>query len=182
MNVIRRCYQELFGQHGPALFSLPAVSQAPHVMVQALQYCGQASVRPDECCSGKVRVRGRQACRIPGGTMKLVPTTCSAQFAGSTVLFEPLEMGLPSGLLVSPLLIRVDRGTAYVPVVNIGTLDALLYPRSLLGTFNNALIVSLPPARAARIKGKVREMFIFSGGGKILGAHNLGSRGVHRPQ
>lgn len=76
MNVIRRCYQELFGQHGPALFRLPAVSQAPNVMVQDLQYCGQASVRPDECCTGKVRVRGRQACCIPGGTMKLVPTTC----------------------------------------------------------------------------------------------------------
>ncbi len=29
MNVLGRCYQELFGQHGSALFELPVVSQAP---------------------------------------------------------------------------------------------------------------------------------------------------------
>ncbi len=80
--------------------------------------------------------------------MKLVPTTCSAQFSDSVVLFEPLKTGLPSGLLASPALIRVSQGTAYVPVVNVGTLDALLYPRSLLGIFNDALIVSLPPGIA----------------------------------
>ncbi|KAL1280076.1 hypothetical protein QQF64_014676 [Cirrhinus molitorella] len=145
MNVIRRCYQELFGQHGPALFRLPAVSQAPNVMVQALQYCCQASAQSGESYTGKVKVQGRQVCRIPGSTMKLVPTTCSAQFSGSVVLFEPLETGLPSGLLASPALIRVNHGTAYVPVVNVGTLDALFYPRSLLGTFNDAIIVSVPP-------------------------------------
>ncbi len=56
INVIRRCYQELFGQHGHALFRLPAVSQAPNVMVQALQYCCQASAQPGEFYTGKVRV------------------------------------------------------------------------------------------------------------------------------
>lgn len=56
MNIIRWCYQELFGQHGPALFRLPAVFQAPNVMVQALQYCCQASAQPGECYTGKVRV------------------------------------------------------------------------------------------------------------------------------
>lgn len=29
MNVIRKCYQELFGQHGLALFLQPCVSEAP---------------------------------------------------------------------------------------------------------------------------------------------------------
>ena len=28
MNVISKCYQELFGQHGPTLFDLPSVSAA----------------------------------------------------------------------------------------------------------------------------------------------------------
>lgn len=37
MNVLKRCYQELFSQHGPALFNLPDVSKAPHLVSQALQ-------------------------------------------------------------------------------------------------------------------------------------------------
>lgn len=37
MNVIRRCYRELFGQHGLALFDVPSVFQAPEAVVHALQ-------------------------------------------------------------------------------------------------------------------------------------------------
>lgn len=144
MNILRRCYQELFGQHGPALFSLPSVSEAPSIMVQALQHCCQVSTQPVQERVGKARVRGRQACRIPGGTMKFVATTCSRQFADATVLFEPLEGGLPAGLVVAPALICVTNGTAYVPVVNVGTLDVMLYPHNTLGTLNTVLVVSLP--------------------------------------
>ncbi|KAK0133468.1 hypothetical protein N1851_030993 [Merluccius polli] len=43
MNIIRRCYRELFGQHGLALFNLPAVAEAPESVTQALQKCHQAS-------------------------------------------------------------------------------------------------------------------------------------------
>ncbi len=39
MNILRRCYQELFGQHGMSLFDLPVVSQAPSSVFQALQHC-----------------------------------------------------------------------------------------------------------------------------------------------
>ncbi|XP_042338496.1 uncharacterized protein LOC121939556, partial [Plectropomus leopardus] len=144
MNIIRRCYRELFGQHGLALFDLPSVSKAPEPIVQALQGCHQASVRPPQEASGRVKVRGRKACRIPGGMMKMVAATCSEQYSCSTVLFEPLDSGLPAGLLASPALVRVERGTAYIPVVNVGSTDALLYPRTVVGTLTEVSVVSLP--------------------------------------
>ncbi len=145
MNVLRRCYQELFGQHGPALFSVPFVTQAPSVMVHALQYCCHVNTEPVEGRAGRVRVRGHRACCIPGGTVKFVAATCSEHYSDSPVLFEPLEQGLPAGLLASPALIQVIRGTAYVPIVNVGISDVMLYPRSPLGTLDQVLVVSLPP-------------------------------------
>lgn len=43
MNVLGRCYQELFGQYGLALFDSLSVSGASQVVFQALQHCHQAS-------------------------------------------------------------------------------------------------------------------------------------------
>lgn len=70
---------------------------------------------------------------------------CSAQYSGTTVLFEPLEQGLPAGLLASPALVRVERGTACVAIVNVGSSDVLLYPRTVVGTLSEVRMVSLPP-------------------------------------
>ncbi len=81
MNILGRCYQELFGQHGSALFDLPVITQLPGVS-SALQYCRQVSTRKLSDPVGCVRVRRRRVCRIPGGTMKLVAATCSAQYFG----------------------------------------------------------------------------------------------------
>lgn len=145
MNVLSRCYQELFGQHGMRLFDLPVVSQAPSSVFQALQHCCHIDSQLVLDQGGRVRVRGRRACRIPGGTMKLVAVTCSAQYSSGTVLFEPPEAGLPAGLLASPSLVPVERGTAYVPVVNVGTVDVLLYASTVIGTVNQVYVVSLPP-------------------------------------
>lgn len=64
---------------------------------------------------------------------KFVLATCSDNFFGSVALFEPLDSGLPGGLLASPALVQVSRGTVYIPVVNIGTTDVLLYARTQLG-------------------------------------------------
>lgn len=144
MNVIRKCYLELFGQHGLALFSQPCVSEAPGPVVQALQRCHSATIAAPQDSSGKVKVRGKKAWRIPGGVVKIVAATCSAQFSGSTVLFEPLDSGLPAGLLASPSLVRVIRGTAYIPVVNVGSVDVVLYPRTVVGTLDTVNVVSLP--------------------------------------
>lgn len=73
--------------------------------------------------------------------------TCSQKCVSSShALFEPLDNhdALPSGLLVSPAMVTVHGGTAYIPVVNVGNTDAKLYPRCILGMLNQAQIVSLP--------------------------------------
>lgn len=53
----------------------------------------------------KVRVRGMKSCRIPGGTIQVVPVTCTAQYSSTMVLFEPSDQGLPAGLFASPALV-----------------------------------------------------------------------------
>lgn len=144
MNVISKCYRELFGQYGPTLFDLPSVSTAPRPVVRALQHCHQAEVQPAIKTSGAVNVGGRRPWRVPGGAMKLVPATCSEQYSGLGTLFEPTDRGLPGGLLVSPALVQVTRGSVQVPVVNVGCTDILLYPRTRLGQLSAVSIVSLP--------------------------------------
>lgn len=62
----------------------------------------------------------------------------------STVLFEPPETGLPGGLLASSSLVRVAGGTVYVPVVNVGTIDEVLYPTTIIGTLREVYLVDLP--------------------------------------
>lgn len=76
--------------------------------------------------------------------MKLVSGTCPEQFVNQSVLFEPPESGLPAGLLASPCMVKVVRGTVYVSVVNVGEAEVLLYPRTHLGVLNAAQVVSLP--------------------------------------
>ncbi len=140
MNVLSRCYQELFGQHGVALFDLPVVSQAPSSVIHALQHCRHVNTQFSVDRAGAVSVRGHGVSRIPGGLMKLVAATCSDCYSGGTVLFEPPEVGL----LASPALVQVTRGTAYIPVVNMGITEVVLYPRTSLGTLNGVFVVSLP--------------------------------------
>lgn len=144
MNMIRRCNQELFGQYGPALFNTTPVVDSPSSLVHALQKCHLASQQPLPTQPGKARLQGKRACRIPAGTLKIMPATCAEQYSGTTVLFEPLQSGLPAGFLASPALVQVVRGTAYVPIVNVGDHDVLLYPRTHLGTLDSGNAVSLP--------------------------------------
>ncbi|KAL1263544.1 hypothetical protein QQF64_006283 [Cirrhinus molitorella] len=145
MNVLGRCYRELFGQHGQALFDFPPVVEVPGFVMQALQHCHEIKSQLVVGQVGKARVRGPHQCRVPGGSMKIISATCSEQCSGGTVLFEPPEFGLPAGLLASPALVQVVRGTAYIPVVNVGMTDAVLYPNTLLGTLHGVYVVSLPP-------------------------------------
>lgn len=144
MNVISKCYQELFGQHGPTLFDLPSVSTAPQPVVRALQHCYRAELQPAGKTSGPVKVGGRRPWRVPGGTIKMVAATCSEQYVGCGMLFEPTDRGLPRGLLVSPALVQVAQGSVHIPVVNVGFTDILLYPRTMLGQLSRVSMVSLP--------------------------------------
>ena len=161
MNVLRMCYQELFGAFGPSLFDCPPVSLAPGPVRGALQRCHQLAIHTPKDPVGKVKVRGKRVVRIPGGVMKLVASTCSEQFSGQTALFEPNDTGLPAGLLASPCLVQVVQGTAYVPVVNVGTADVLLYPRIPLGTLGLAQVVSLP-ANVTEVKSTIATISVQS--------------------
>ncbi|KAL4004410.1 P2Y purinoceptor 4 [Sarotherodon galilaeus] len=144
MNIIRCCYQELFGAFGGSLFNSPSVSQAPRPVLEALHQWHQSAAQAPENPVGTVKVQGPRAVRIPGGVMQLVATTCSQQLSGQSVLFEPSESGLPVGLLASPCLVQVDKGVAYIPVTNVGTAEAVLHPRTHLGVISQATVVSLP--------------------------------------
>ena len=59
-------------------------------------------------------------------------------------LFEPLSSGLPAGLLASPALVHMVKGTVYIPIVNVGTQEVVLYPRTVLGTVSEAYLVNSP--------------------------------------
>lgn len=51
---------------------------------------------------------------------------------------------MPAGLLALPALVQMTRGTVYIPIVNVGFNDAVLYPRTVIGTLSHAQVVSLP--------------------------------------
>ena len=125
------------------LFLTYILLQAPPLIQHALQQCHQIQATTPPDCSGRVKVKGGRVCRVPGGTLKIVAASCSQHLA-NYALFEPLSNGLPSGLLASPALVRVSRGTVYIPIVNVGIQDVLLYPSAVLGTLSNAHLVSLP--------------------------------------
>ncbi|KAK0141225.1 hypothetical protein N1851_021739 [Merluccius polli] len=84
MNIIRECYHQLFSQYGVALFNLPVVKHPSSLWLQAMQYCHQAQVCPEQARLGMARVRGRRAISIPGSTMKWVAATCSSNVSGVT--------------------------------------------------------------------------------------------------
>ena len=69
MNIIKECYLELFVRHGPALFNLPYVLQAPPLIQHALQQCHQIQATTPPDCSGCLKVKGGRVCRVPGGTL-----------------------------------------------------------------------------------------------------------------
>lgn len=148
MNVIKECYQQLFSQHGSNLFNLPEVQQASIALQQALHHCHQSESQGSPARSGMARVRGRRPVIIPGGSIKWVAATCSAHFSQSAgaALAEPLDgsQPLPEGLLVSPAMVTVQKGTVYIPVVNVGAVDIALYPHHPIASLSQADVVSLP--------------------------------------
>lgn len=55
----------------------------------------------------KVKLYGKKACCISGGTMQLAPTNCSIYYVRSSLLFEPMDQGLPARLRTAPDLVQV---------------------------------------------------------------------------
>lgn len=130
---MNRCYQELLGSDAHSIFNLPAVTQCPGPVLEALQQCHQVLRKNPGLSVGAVRVRGSRGVRFPGRVMKLVVSTCPARLEGPTLLFEPSEGELPAGLLAVPCLAQGMRGTIHIPVINVGTVEVVLYPQTRQG-------------------------------------------------
>ena len=158
MNVIRHCYRELFSAHGLLFFDLPAVTQSPGPIIEALQRCHQVTTRHHVPPTGAARVQGSRVVRVPGGVMKVVASTCPEQFSGQSLLFEPPASGLPARLLACPCFVQAVQGTAYIPVVNVGTNEVVLYPRTCLGTLSPAEVVSLPGVTEVRSSATISSV------------------------
>lgn len=75
--------------------------------------------------------------------MKMVAAT-GPQHQVNQTLFEPLSSGLPAGLLASPALGHMSKGTVYILIVNVGAQEVVLYPRTVLGTVSEAYLVNSP--------------------------------------
>lgn len=147
MNIIAQCYEELFQRSPSPLFDLPGDAQLAEAWQHAFQACQMPQSMGRQ--AGLVKVRGKWPVHIPGGTVRWVAATCSQHLAAqtSTALFEPcsrLDAQQPD-LLLSPAVVRVVRGTAYIPVFNVGSRGIRLHSRALLGQVSPAQIVSLPP-------------------------------------
>ena len=139
MNIIRRCYHELFVQLGPDLFEFPLLKSANPGWKGALSECHSIELLNEQGYLGKAKVKGRPV-RIPAGSMKFISIVCpsSATTTLPSVLLEPLEDGssLPAGVLISKALLSVNKGMVEIPVVNVGLQDAWLKPNTLLGALH----------------------------------------------
>ncbi|XP_062375193.1 uncharacterized protein LOC134063614 [Sardina pilchardus] len=138
MNVISSCYQELFVQHGQALFQSSNVRSAGKGWVRALSEYQHFDRMLDTGRVGPVRVRCGPAVMIPAGSLRFVPAVCHQGLGAtlSSALLEPLSPGgnrLPADLLIPSAFLPVAHGTVNVPVVNVGSQDKWLWPKTMLG-------------------------------------------------
>ena len=140
MNAISPCYQELFKEHGQDLFHCPPVQTAENGWKRALSECQSLEHISGSGCIGKAVVQPGPTLRIPAGCLKFVQATCSLVPGPIMSCFlEPLPYGegrLPVNLLISSALLPITQGKVNVPVVNVGTEDQWLQPRTTLGTLH----------------------------------------------
>uniref|UniRef100_A0A3B1KDF0 Gypsy retrotransposon integrase-like protein 1 n=1 Tax=Astyanax mexicanus TaxID=7994 RepID=A0A3B1KDF0_ASTMX len=149
MNIIGQCYQELFLQHGQALFKVPNVQQAGKVWQQALFECQNLEHISQSGRVGLVRVQQGPAVRVPAGSMAFISAAChdGLGFIVSTGLLEPVSFvdgQLPCDLLVPSALVSVGKGVLQVPVVNVGDQDRWLQPKTVLGELHVVQLMSTP--------------------------------------
>ncbi|XP_077944044.1 uncharacterized protein LOC144388217 [Gasterosteus aculeatus] len=88
MNVIQKCYQELFVQHGLSLFNLPSVTQAPQPVTQALQEYHQVTTQTSQELSGKAKVREQHLQRLDVVLARLKQERLKAKLSKCT-FFQP---------------------------------------------------------------------------------------------
>ncbi|KAL2086104.1 hypothetical protein ACEWY4_017163 [Coilia grayii] len=135
MNVINKCYDELFHQYGSRLFQSIPVQDGNEAWREALSECHKLDSMSDSGCLGAVRVGGRSSVRIPAGSWKMVTATCTKHLGRSlpSALFEPTSNQLPDGLLASKAFLSIEHGNVWVPIVNVETHDMWLPCKTVLG-------------------------------------------------
>ena len=139
MNIVRDFYYALLHKYGVALFQSPEVESGHPAWKLALRYCEKREAVLNSTEAYKVRVQGRTPVHVAAGTLTMVPVTCPQLPASSSTefLLEPLESDegiLPDGLLLSPALVKAERGLLYAPVTNVGVRDVWISPRRLIGS------------------------------------------------
>ena len=137
MNVVIECYRELFIEHGEALFASLSAIQAEASWGSVLRHCHRLEACP-VLPEGRVRVLDRAGEFIPAGSVKFVQVNCPKvpHAPVKTMLLEPGGSDLAPGLLMSPALVTVTNGVAYVPVVNVGTTGATVHSKQVLGALH----------------------------------------------
>lgn len=143
MNVISSCYDELFRQHGAALFHSPSVQTAGQVWQQVLSAYQIFDHVSASGVLGRVSVSSGSSVCVPAGSLKFVSAACRQGLAPmvSSAFLEPTRpegQHLPVGLLVSSALLPMGNGNIWVPVVNVGTQDIWLKPKTILGDLHLA--------------------------------------------
>lgn len=78
--------------------------------------------------------------------MKWVAATCSAHFSQSagTALVGFDQGDLQEGLLISPAMVTVKKGTVHIPAVNVGQNAVALYPHPPIAVLSQADVVRMP--------------------------------------
>ncbi|KAK0137080.1 hypothetical protein N1851_026725 [Merluccius polli] len=102
MNVIRKCYQELFVQHGLALFELSSVTQAPQPVTQALQKCHQVTTQTPPDLMGKVKVRETASVSILPAIQAVAETQTTPQVPPHSTDLVPAEPGPSRPSVIAP--------------------------------------------------------------------------------
>lgn len=105
MNIISQLYTDLYEEYGPAMFSIPQVTQAAPGWREALQMCHLMQTEQSEEGLGKLRVHAENPVQIPAGTTVMIPATGpkGKQYNSLTFLLEPDNSAthISAGLLVS---------------------------------------------------------------------------------
>ncbi|XP_052464763.1 uncharacterized protein LOC128021529 [Carassius gibelio] len=167
MNIIGQCYNNLFEEHGSALFSVLQVRRAETGWKDALLQCQRTSDPFGPGYIGQVRVQAKHPVQIPAGTMRLVTAYCPKTFSNVATLFEPLggdgSGGFPAGILISPALLQSSQTTICVPVVNVSTETVYLPARAKLGSLIKVEMVNQSDQEISfkeNLQGSVSEIVI----------------------
>lgn len=148
MNNLQSCYQDLFSQHGGALFHSPPAVDLPEPLKYALTEYQIFEHLADSEFIGCVSVPPGLPICIPAGSFKLVQAFCRQGVSSliSSVFIEHPGAGdrqLPADLLIPCDLVALGDGIVHVPLVNIGTQDRWLQPHTFLGRLQ---MVSICPS------------------------------------